>query len=189
MRSGGTPNLASTPATSSSSGGLAMVLISVTFGVDQLRQVLVAGGDDHAVARRGGHARQRADRVVGLDAGHLEHRPAEQAHHLVDRLDLAHQVVGHRRARGLVLRIPVVAKGLALGVEHAGRVLGRIALAQPAHHAHHAVHRAGGKAVGRAQVGQRVVGAVQVARAVDQDERVIGHARHFASHAADRPAP
>ncbi len=33
MRSGGTPNLASTPAASSTSGGLAIVLINVTFGV------------------------------------------------------------------------------------------------------------------------------------------------------------
>ena len=57
---------------------------------------------------------QRADHVVGLDAGHGQHLPAEQAHHLVDRLDLAAQVVRHGRAVGLVLGIPVVAEGLAL---------------------------------------------------------------------------
>ena len=138
MRSGGTPNLAFTPATSSRS--LLIVLISVTLGVDELRQVLVAGGDHHLVAAGRGHARQRADGVVGLDAGHLEHRPAEQAHDLVDGLDLLHQRLGHRRALGLVLGVPGVAEGRALGVEHAGRVLGRELLAQPLHHRHDAVH-------------------------------------------------
>jgi hypothetical protein len=46
--------------------------------VDQLRQVLVAGGDDGAHAVRLRLARQRADHVVGLDALDLQHRPAER---------------------------------------------------------------------------------------------------------------
>jgi hypothetical protein len=78
---------------------------------DQLRQVLVAGGDQHLVAAGGGHAGERADGVVGLDAGHHQHRPAEQAHHLVDGRDLLAQRVRHRRALGLVLGVPVVAEG------------------------------------------------------------------------------
>jgi hypothetical protein len=67
----------------------------VAHGVDQrdlrrhqLRQVLVAGGDQHLVALGRGHAGQRADGVVGFDAGHLQHRPAQQAHDFVDGLDL-----------------------------------------------------------------------------------------------------
>ena len=138
---------------------------------DQLRQVLVAGGDDHPVAAGRGHPRQRADGVVGLDAGHLQHRPAQQPHHLVDRRDLRAQVVGHRRAVRLVLGIDLVAEGRALGVEDADRVLAGDVLGDAAQHRHEAVDRAGGLAVGAAQVGHGVVGAVEIARAVDQQHR------------------
>ncbi len=143
--------------------------------VDQLRQVLVAGGDDHLVAAGRGQARQRADGVVGLDARRHQHRPAEQLHHLVDRLDLPDQVFGHRRALRLVLGVPLVAEGVALGIEHAGRVLGLHVLQRALEHGHHAVDGAGREAVGAAQVGQRVVGAVQVARAVHQQQGLRRH--------------
>ena len=66
--------------------------------------------------------------------GTVEHRPAEQLDGLDDRLDLQREVVGHRRARRLVLGVPVVAEGLALGVEDAGAVRRRVLLAQQLHH-------------------------------------------------------
>jgi hypothetical protein len=79
--------------------------------VHQLAQVLVAAGDDHvdALGRRG--LRQGGDHVIGLHAGHGHHLPAQQLHHLVDGLDLAAQIVGHGRARGLVLGVHLVAEG------------------------------------------------------------------------------
>ncbi|MCY1529864.1 hypothetical protein D9M68_650320 [compost metagenome] len=63
--------------------------------VDQLAQVLVTAGDDAGDALLRRHVRERADHVVGLHAGHIQHLPAQQLHHLVDGADLRAQVVGH----------------------------------------------------------------------------------------------
>ena len=146
--------------------------------VDQLRQVLVAGGNDHLVTRRSSHARQRADGVVGLDARHHEHRPAQQLDHLVDGLDLLHQRLGHGAAVGLVVGVPLVAKGRAMGVEHAHRVLGLHVLERALQHGHHAVQGPGGRAIRAAKIGQRVVGAVEVAGAVNQQHHGQGRGIH-----------
>ena len=72
--------------------------------VDQLRHVLVAGGDDALHALRRGLHRQRADHVVGLDAFDPS-GPASpwRCTACMDRLDLARQVFRHRLAGGLVL--------------------------------------------------------------------------------------
>ena len=124
---------------------------------DELRQVLVAGRDDDLVAggRRG--LAQGADRIVRLDPGHRQHRPAEQLHGLVDRLDLQRQVIGHGRAIRLVVGIPVVAKGPALGVEHTGAERGRVLLAQQLQHRHDPAQRAGRHIV-RARAGRAAHG-------------------------------
>ncbi len=159
--------------------------------VHQLAQVLVAGGDHGADAALAGQAGQRADHVVGLDAGHVQHLPAEQAHHLVDGRDLRAQVVRHRRAVGLVLGVQVVAEGLAGRVEHAGGVVGAHVLAQLLHHVDHPADGAGGRARGiaghRAQVGHGVVGAVQVAGAVHQQQGLGGGGVGGVGHAGIVP--
>jgi hypothetical protein len=165
------------------------VALAVVHGVDhgdglvhQLAQVLVAGGDHGVDAALARHAGQRADHVVGLHARHVQHLPAQQAHHFMDRLDLRPQVVRHRRAGGLVLGVQVVAEGLAGGVEHAGRVVGPHVLAQLLQHVDHPADGPGGRARGiarhRPQVGHGMEGAVQVAGAVDQQEH-LGLGRFF----------
>jgi hypothetical protein len=58
-------------------------------------------------------------------------------------------------------------------------MLGRELLAQLLHHRDEAVQRAGRKAVRSAQVGQRVIGAVEVARPVDEQ-----HQPFFFTHRA-----
>ena len=72
----------------------------------------------------------------------------------------------------LVLRIPVIAKGLALGVEHNGAVVDTVVRLvvnlQPPQHIDDAIHRAGGFAGFVAQIRHRVKGAVQIRRAVNQ---------------------
>ena len=115
--SGGTPNFARTPSTSSRVS--VIVLTSVTCAVDQLRHVLVAGGDQHRHAVARWPARQRADHIVGLDA--------------VARTAAASPSRGRCRAAArsaratrpasagggpCTRRIDLVAEGLALGVEH-----------------------------------------------------------------------
>jgi hypothetical protein len=60
-----------------------------------------------------------------------QQRPALGLHRLVQRRDLRAQVVGHRRAVRLVFGIPVVAEGLALGVEDAGAKFRLVVAFQP----------------------------------------------------------
>ena len=114
--------------------------------VDQLRHVLVAGGDDASDARARGVDDQRADHVIGLHALDHHQRPAFGTHGFVQRLDLAAQVVRHRRAVGLVVGVEIVAEGLALRVEHAGDIIGRVFATQLAQHGEHAAQRVGGLA-------------------------------------------
>ena len=154
----------------------------VAHGVDQrdrrrhqLRQILVARGDHHPVPAGRTHAGERADGVVCLDARHLQHRPSQQAHHFVDGPDLLGQRLGHGRTMGLVLAIPGIAEGVALGIEHTGGVSGRHLLAQALHHRHHAVHGTRGEAVWPAQVRHGVVGAVEVAGSIHQQQGMFAH--------------
>ena len=88
--------------------------------VHELRQVLVAGRDHGAPAAFRRLVGERRDHVVGFHALDGEERPAERLDRLVERLDLAREVVGHGGARRLVVGIHLVAKGPALGVEHGG---------------------------------------------------------------------
>jgi hypothetical protein len=69
------------------------------------------------------------------------------------------------------------AEGLALGVEHAGDVGGRVIDPQPAQHVDHAVHRTGRVAFGAAQVREGVIGAVQVAGTIDEQQGVLHRGR------------
>ena len=150
--------------------------------VDQLAQVFVAAGNDDFNALRCGRVGQGGDDVVGLHAGHGHHLPAQQVHHFVDGLDLAAQIVGHGRARGLVFGVQGIAEGGARGVEHAHGVVGHHLFAQGLHHVDHAANGTGGRACGVArygpQVGHGVEGAVEVAGAVHQHQGLfVSHAR------------
>ncbi len=143
---------------------------------DQLRHVLVAGGNHHVAFFAGGLARQRADHVVGFDAFDAQQREAQRANAGVQRLDLVAQVIGHRRPVGLVVGKDGVAEGAALGIENHREGAVRILFAQALEHVQHALHRAGLHAFGGGQRRQGVEGAVQVGRAVHQDEGGLGHA-------------
>src|SRR6218665_954583 len=125
---------------------------------------------------------QRAAPAVAPHAGDGQHRPAQQAPRLVGRRDLRAQVLGHRRAPGLVFGVNAVAEGRAGGIENAGRVVGRPLLAQRLQHVDHAADGAGGGAARIArnhpQIGQGMEGAVEVAGSIYQHQGLgIGHAR------------
>jgi hypothetical protein len=91
--------------------------------IHQLGEVLVAGGNHAVDAGIRRLPRQGADHVVGLDAVDHQQRPAGGADAFVQRRDLRRQIFRHRRAVRLVLGIPVVAEGLALGVEYHGAII------------------------------------------------------------------
>ena len=150
--------------------------------VHQLAQVLVATGDDDLGALSRCHNRQRANDVIGLHAGHHHHRPAQQPHHFVDRVDLAAQLVGHGRAIGFVGGVPLVTEGRALGVENTDSVVGRHFAAQAGHHVDHDadgtgfLHRSIGQS-GAHGFATGKKGTVQIAGAVYQQQGLLGHPR------------
>lgn len=131
--------------------------------VDQLRQVLVAGGHHRVHAALGGAAGQRADHVIGLDALDGQHRPAQRAHGAVDGLDLRRQVFRHGRAVRLVFRIQIVPERLATRIENTCGILCLIVGYKLAQHIDHAVQRTRRFALRIAQIRHSVKSAVQVA--------------------------
>ena len=136
-------------------------------GLHQLREVLVAGGDDDVEARFRAGFGQGADHVVGLDAGHAQQRDAQRLDDLDHGLALRTQFVGHRWPVGLVLGIEFVAEGRAGGVQHEGQVVGGF-LQRAAQHVDHAEQRASGLAGAVGKRRQCVEGAIEVARSIDQ---------------------
>ena len=141
--------------------------------VDELRQILVAGRNDHVETLCRGATGQGADHVVGFDARDGQDRPAERRDARVDRFDLARQIVRHGRPVGLVFGIPVVAEGFSLGIEHASLVSYVLVLrvgVEAAQHVEDAVDGAGRFAARVAQIGQGVEGAVEIGRSVDQKQ-------------------
>ena len=144
---------------------------------DELRQVLVTGRDEHVepLSRRFGA--QRAYDVVCFDAGNLQQRQAHRRDGVEDRLHLRPEIIRHRRAIRLVLREQLVAEGLARCVEDHGNALRLVFAHQLEDHGQHAMHRTGGLTLGVTQRRQSVKSAIQVRRAVDQDE--VRHRRRF----------
>ncbi len=93
---------------------------------DQLREVLVAGGNHATQAALLGFARERAYDVVRLHAVDLQQRPARGPYCVEERSDLRAEIVGHGRPVRLVLRVHVVAEGLASRIENAGEIVGLV---------------------------------------------------------------
>ncbi|MNQ43593.1 hypothetical protein D3C85_573280 [compost metagenome] len=131
--------------------------------VDQLRQVLVARGNDGVYIVFGGVLGQGADHVVRFHALNGQHRPTQRAHGAVDGFDLRRQVFGHGRTVRLVLGIQVVPEGLAAGIENTCGILCLMIRYKLAQHIDHAVQRPRGFALRIAQIRHSVESAVQVA--------------------------
>ena len=169
--SGGTPNFSITSSRPIFFDFMASNM--TTPGTHELHQVLVGGDDRDVAAGVDDLARVRRDEVVGLVALLLDAGDVEGLHRVADERELGDELVGRRRTVRLVVLVDLVAEVLAASVEdhrHVGRRLRRLRLAQelPQHGAE-AVHGADGQAVGRARQGrERVEGAEDVARAVDE---------------------
>ena len=95
---------------------------------DQLHQVLVGGDDHHLAAGVADVAGVGGDDVVGLVARQLQARHAERLCRLAHQRELRDQILGRRRAMGLVVGVKLVAEGDLRLVEHhrqVGRRVGR----------------------------------------------------------------
>ena len=135
---------------------------------DQLRHVLVTGGDHHVDALAGGFVGQGADNVVGFHLGHDQQGQAHGPDNLVDRFDLHCQVIRHRGAVGLVLFIHLVPEGFALGIKDHHHFRARKILLQATDHTDHTLDGPGRVILAVGQRRQRVVGAEKIGRAVDE---------------------
>ncbi len=70
---------------------------------DQLIRITITGNHDHIVAGFFCCGGERGDDVVGLKAGHLEHRDCKRLNQLVYQPELLAQNVGGRGATGFVV--------------------------------------------------------------------------------------
>ncbi len=140
----------------------------------ELEHVLVARDEDHLDRLALHPLHQRAQHIVGLEAGHFQKGQPERfedAHH---QGDLAAQVVRHPGARLLVGRELRLAEGRPRGIPgHRGVVRALVAEELP-EHGGHAEDGVGGLALRVREIGQRVVGAVEIPGAV-HDEQARAH--------------
>jgi hypothetical protein len=119
------------------------------------------------------------DQIVGLVALELADRDVEGARGLADQRELRDQVFRRLRPVGLVLVVDLVAEGGAAGIED-HRDMIDLGIVEMLHeHAAEAVDRVDRRAVRPRHRRQRVIGAEQVARAVDQIEVLQGLAAGF----------
>ncbi len=144
---------------------------------DELHQILVRGDDGGGGAGLAGLPDIGRNQIVGLEAGLFQAGQIEGVDRLADQPELRPQIVGRLRAVRLVVGIHFGAEGLLGEVEHhrkVRRLVLRLHVAQklPQHvaEAEHGVElQAVGLAVDRRQ---RVIGAEDVAGAVDQKDVV-----------------
>ena len=142
--------------------------------VDELQHVPVAGDDhrpDPLALRLLG---QRGEDVVGLEALLLQAREAEGGDEVLEVGPLLLQQVRHRLAPRLVLLVVLVPEGALARVPGYDDVGGSELGQHLEEHRGEAVQSVGGKALaGGDRLGQREVGAVREAVAVDEKEAAV----------------
>ncbi len=140
----------------------------------ELQQVLVRGDDHDLQALLDRLPGEGRDRVVRLVAGDLDHRHPQRLAHAPDVRDLHGEGVVHLRAVGLVLRVLPVAERLPRRVEEDGDVLRTLVLEELAQHRGEAVGGVRGQALAGGEPADGVEGAVELAGAVDEVDRLRG---------------
>ncbi len=142
---------------------------------DELHQVLVGRHQHDLVAGGRRLLRQRAHDVVGLVVVELEARDAEGFDRLADVGDLRHEILGHRRAVGLVVGVLLGAHRLVGDVEGHADEVRRLVLQDLAQDLHEAEDRVGRQALGVRQTADGKESAEDVVKSVDQDELRAAH--------------
>ena len=137
---------------------------------DELHQVLVGRHDGGLPTRFVRGLRIGGDQVVRFPVFQLDRRHAECRGRLAHQVELRHQIVGWRRAMCLVGIVQPVAECLPAGIEDYRDVRADMLAQQLGQHVGEAEHRVHRRAVGPGHRRQRVVGAEDEARSVDQDQ-------------------
>ena len=160
-------------------------VVDLDRAADQLEEVLVAGDERDLEAARRGLAGERAHDVVGFVAVRRQDRHAERAAGLVHERHLIDQVGRHRAARRLVVGGEVAAEGRAGQIERRGDELRLVVGDELRQHRDEAVDRVRDLPGGVRHRRQRVVRAVHLVAAVDQEEAGGGHVGRYIIHPHD----
>ena len=139
-------------------------------GADQLHQVLVGGDDGRPAALGAGGARVGGDQIVRLPVGQLDGGDVERLGRLPHQRELRHDLGRRLRPLRLVGVEQPVAEGGAPGVEDHRDVGADMLAQQLGQHVGEAEHGIDRHAVGAVHRRQRVKGAEDEPRAVDQDQ-------------------
>ena len=156
-------------------------VVDADLGVHQLEEILVAGDNRGLQTVPGRLARQRPDHIVCLEAFRREDRHAQRFARLEHPRHLLDEISGHGSAVGLVVGRHLRAERLAAHVERRRDVLRLVVGNQLAEHGDETVDRVGGLAVGPRQPANRVIGAIHLVAAVDQEQcgsgwhEAVGH--------------
>ena len=163
--------------------------------VHELVEVLVHRHDDDVEACGGRLHGQRPDDVVGLIILGIQNGYAQRFAGGVNHRNLHGQLVGHRRAEGLVVRHDVIAKGPAGQIERGRDVRRLVVRYELPQHRHEDVDRVGRHAGGVAQhaavrrADRRMERAIHLGAAVDEiKERLGGHVRPVEDFCTISPA-
>ena len=156
----------------------------------QLEQVLVRADDDHAQPRVTGPTDHGRDEVIGLVGVVDETRNRVGLDDVLEPVDLLAQVLGRRRAGGLVLRVELLPERGPGRVEGHREARGPLLVDEREQHLGDPVHGVRGLAGGRAHGRQGVIGAEDVAGQVDDPEHVgVAGGGKRGGHGASRIEP
>ncbi len=154
--------------------------------IHELHQVLVGRHDGGGGAGLAGLPRIGRDQVVGFEAALFDRWQVEGAHRRADKSELRNQVARRIGPMRLVVRVHVSAERLFRLVEHdreVGRLLAGLHIAQQL--PQHVAEAEDGVDLQSVRLAaerrQRVIGAEDVARAIDQED-VIARLRRAAGH-------
>ncbi len=154
-------------------------------GADELEQVLVpADDDDLPLGQRQGAGDERRQGVVGLEARDLDTRDPQSLDEAPHVGELAREVVGHRRARRLVLGREGVAKRRARRVPGDREIVGLLLADELPEHRAEDQHGLRRDPLGGREVADRVVGAEELRVAVDDEEALHARCSLYAARTA-----
>ena len=137
---------------------------------DELHQVLVGGDDRAGTAGLNSHPGIGRDKIVGLVVFKLTAGQAKGLGRFTDERELRDQVLRRLRPVGLVLVVDLVAEGRAPGIEDHGDMVDFRIVEKLRQHSGKAEDCVDRRAVRPRHRRKRMIGAEQVARAVDQVE-------------------
>ena len=167
-------------------------VVHVDAGLDQLHQVLVGTDDGDMPSRCDRRLGVAGDDVVGLKPVFLDAGQGKSAGGVADHGELRNQILGRGRAVRLILVVHIVAERVRPLVQDHGHMRWPLGFAQLLgqlpQHRRIAIDRAHRLAMAVGQRRKLVIGAEDIARAVDEVEVILGHGQRDSLYPRAPPA-